>query len=146
MNKKPDTETIEAWKALAKAHRLALAKIEADLKSEKLPPLIWYDVLLEVENSGDNGIRPIELEHAMLLAQYNLSRLLQRIEDAGYIKRNQCQEDGRGQIIFITPAGKNIRRKIWSIYSNSIEKIIGQRLSISQSKDLSHLLQKILTK
>ena len=129
MSKKPSEATIKAWISLTRAQRIALVTIESDLKSEKLPPLVWYDVLLEVETADNNGIRPYELEQVMLLEQYNLSRLLLRIEEAGYIQRVQCQEDGRGHKIIITQSGKNIRRKMWSIYSNSIEKTIGQYLS-----------------
>ena len=41
----------------------------------------------------------------MLLAQYNLSRLIDRIEEAGYAERRARADDGRGQVIVITAAG-----------------------------------------
>lgn len=145
MSKKPSEATIKAWISLTRAQRIALVTIESDLKSEKLPPLVWYDVLLEVETADNNGIRPYELEQVMLLEQYNLSRLLLRIEEAGYIQRVQCQEDGRGHKIIITQSGKNIRRKMWSIYSNSIEKTIGQYLSNDQAISLVDTLKNIIS-
>lgn len=145
MSKKPSEATIKAWISLTRAQRIALVTIESDLKSEKLPPLVWYDVLLEVETADNNGIRPYELEQVMLLEQYNLSRLLLRIEEAGYIQRVQCQEDGRGHKIIITQSGKNIRRKMWSIYSNSIEKTIGQHLSNDQAISLVATLKNIIS-
>ncbi|HLP68311.1 MAG TPA: MarR family winged helix-turn-helix transcriptional regulator [Rhizobium sp.] len=118
--------------------------IEQRLKAAKLPPLAWYDVLLEVERVGATGLRPFELEEAMLLAQYNLSRLLSRIEEAGYIARRHCEEDGRGQIITITDAGKVARREIWAVYSNAIEAAVGQHLSDEQADALSELLERIM--
>lgn len=145
MSKKPSEATIKAWISLTRAQRIALVTIESDLKSEKLPPLVWYDVLLEVETADNNGIRPYELEQVMLLEQYNLSRLLLRIEEAGYIQRVQCQEDGRGHKIIITQSGKKIRRKMWSIYSNSIEKTIGQHLSNDQAISLVATLKNIIS-
>ncbi|WP_416799130.1 MarR family winged helix-turn-helix transcriptional regulator [Ciceribacter azotifigens] len=117
--------------------------IEQRLKAAKLPPLAWYDVLLEVERAGPEGLRPFELEKAMLLAQYNLSRLLGRIEEAGYIARQHCEEDGRGQIITITDAGKAARREIWAVYSAAIEAAVGQHLSDEQANALSELLERI---
>ncbi|MBD3805455.1 MAG: winged helix-turn-helix transcriptional regulator, partial [Thioclava sp.] len=89
------------------------------------------------------GLRPFELEEAMLLAQYNLSRLLSRIEEAGYIERQHCEDDGRGQIITITDAGKAMRRKIWAVYSTAIEAAVGQHLSDEQANTLSELLERI---
>ncbi len=57
-----------------------LAAVEADLKAAGFPPLGWYDVLLELSRAADGGLRPFALEQELLLAQYNLSRLLDRLE------------------------------------------------------------------
>ncbi len=72
MSDKPAEATIRAWARLTKAQNQALGSIEATLKAADLPPLAWYDVLLETERAGKGGLRPFELERAMLLAQYNL--------------------------------------------------------------------------
>lgn len=143
MEKKPSDAAIRAWARLTRAQQSAMAVIEQRLKVAKLPPLAWYDVLLEVERAGPAGLRPFELEKAMLLAQYNLSRLLSRIEEAGYIARQHCEEDGRGQIITITDAGKVARREIWTVYSTAIEAAVGQHLSDEQADTLSELLERI---
>ena len=37
-----------AWVALVRAHRVATARVEADLKAAGLPPLAWYDALWEL--------------------------------------------------------------------------------------------------
>ncbi len=143
MEKKPSDAAIRAWTRLTRAEQSAMGLIEQLLKAAKLPPLVWYDVLLEVERAGAAGLRPFELEDAMLLAQYNLSRLLSRIEEAGYIERQHCEDDGRGQIITITDAGKAMRRKIWAVYSTAIEAAVGQHLSDEQANTLSELLERI---
>ncbi len=143
MEKKPSDAAIRAWARLKRAEQSAMGLIEQRLKAAKLPPLVWYDVLLEVERAGPAGLRPFELEGAMLLAQYNLSRLLSRIEEAGYIVRQHCEDDGRGQIITITDAGKAVRRNIWVVYSAAIEAAVGQHLSDEQANTLSDLLERI---
>ena len=83
MKEKPSEAAIQAWVRLTRAQQQAMETIESSLKAAKLPPLVWYDVLLEVEKAGAEGLRPFELEGAMLLAQYQLSRLLGRIEGEG---------------------------------------------------------------
>jgi len=123
-----------------KAQQSALAVIERDLKGAGLPPLVWYDVLLEVERAGKGGLRPFELERRMLLAQYNLSRLIDRIERAGYVERRTCEEDGRGQLIGITESGKAIRRMMWPVYAHAIEAAVGKHLSPKEAKTLDGLL------
>ena len=140
MSKRPSKTVIRAWARLMKTQQLALAGVEQALKAEGMPPLGWYDVLLEVERAGATGLRPFELEQTLLLAQYNLSRLIDRMERAGYVERITCEDDGRGQLIVITNAGKAMRRKIWPVYAQAIEAAIGRHLSEKQSRALDELL------
>src|SRR6476661_4084157 len=140
MTDTPTKTVIRAWTRLLKTQRLALTSIEQTLKHAELPPLSWYDVLLELERAGPIGLRPIELERTILLAQYNLSRLVDRIERKGFVERRACKEDGRGQLIAITDEGKAIRRKMWPVYARAIEATIGQHLSSKQVNALDALL------
>jgi DNA-binding MarR family transcriptional regulator len=140
MSDKPDEAVILAWARLTRAQQQAQDAIEGALKKAGLPPLAWYDVLLETERAGRQGLRPFELERAMLLAQYNLSRLLDRIEAAGYVERQPCEEDGRGHTVVITDAGRALRRKMWPVYARAIEAAIGRHLSAQQAKTLGDLL------
>jgi DNA-binding MarR family transcriptional regulator len=141
---KPDGIVVRAWARLMKAQQLAFAAVERDLKAAGLPPLAWYDVLLEVECAGGKGLRPYELERVMLLAQYNLSRLIDRIERAGYVERRTCEDDGRGQMIVITEGGKALRRKMWPVYARAIAAAVGKPLSPNEAETLAGLLGRII--
>ncbi len=140
----PGDTVIRAWARLMTAQRLALSAVERHLKTAGLPPLVWYDVLLEVERAGAAGLRPFELEQAMLLAQYNLSRLIDRLERAGYVERRTCEDDGRGQMIAITDQGKAIRRKMWPVYARGIEMALGRHLSARQAEVLDEVLGSLI--
>ena len=142
--KRPTELTITAWARLLRAHETALSTVETALKEADLPPLSWYDVLLELERVGDEGIRPYELQDKLLLPQYGLSRLLTRIEKAGYLERLSSEEDGRGQLVFITPSGRSVRARMWSVYAPAIEGAVGKKLTCVQAKSLSNLLGKLI--
>jgi DNA-binding MarR family transcriptional regulator len=144
MRSNPRETVMRAWARLTKAQRMALAAIERALKSAKLPPLAWYDALLELERAGDKGLRPYELEREMLLAQYNLSRLLDRIEQAGYVERRPCDDDGRGHVIVITAAGKETRKCMWAVYQPAIQRAVGDHLSAAQVRTLDALLGELI--
>jgi DNA-binding MarR family transcriptional regulator len=146
MGTKPSNTVVRAWARLMKAQQSALAAIENALKAAELPPLAWYDVLIELERAGDGGLRPFELEREMLLAQYNLSRLVDRIEKAGYVERRACEEDGRGQVVVITEAGKALRRKMWRVYGPAIQSAVGQYLLAEDAARLDALLGRLVDK
>jgi DNA-binding MarR family transcriptional regulator len=142
--KKPSETVVRAWARLMKAQQLVLTAIEQALKQAELPPLAWYDALLELERVGEEGLRPFELEREMLLAQYNLSRLVDRIEKAGYVERRTCADDGRGQVIVITRAGRDMRRRMWPVYARAIQSSIGGHISETQAETLDAILGVLL--
>jgi DNA-binding MarR family transcriptional regulator len=142
MNGTPSETVVRAWVRLTKAQQRALDSIERALKAAKLPPLAWYDVLLELERAG-GSLRPFELELEMLLAQYNLSRLIDRMEGAGYVERRALKEDRRGQAIVITGAGKTLRRRMWSVYGPAIQAAIGDQQIDTLSALLGALIEKL---
>jgi DNA-binding MarR family transcriptional regulator len=145
MNGTPSETVVRVWARLTKAQQRALDSIERALKAVKLPPLAWYDALLELERAG-GSLRPFELEREMLLAQYNLSRLIDRMEEAGYVERRALKEDRRGQAVVITAAGKTLRRRMWSVYGPAIQAAIGDHLSPKQIDTLSALLGALIEK
>ena len=130
-----------AWMQLVRAHRSALCSVEKALRAADLPPLEWYDVLLELHRGGP--LRPRDLQERLLLAQYNLSRLLDRMEADGLVTRERCSDDARCQWVQATPAGEALRTRMWPIYADAIRGAIEARLTRAQAAQLGDLLGKL---
>ena len=137
----PCDATVAAWTRLIRAQRCTLVSVERALKEADLPPLEWYDVLLELDRAGP--LRPRELQDRLLLAQYNLSRLLDRMEKADAVERGHCQEDARGQIVSLTDEGRALRDRMWPVYASAIQQVIGSRLQPGEAAQLSTLLGRL---
>ncbi|WP_169569807.1 MarR family winged helix-turn-helix transcriptional regulator [Sneathiella limimaris] len=120
-------------------------KIETALKEQGFPSLNWYDVLWEAEQADDKGLRLFELEQRLLLKQYGVSRLVERLENAGLLSRQKSDEDGRGYRIFITKEGRNLRRQMWSVYGTALDAELGGYLTDQEAEQLSGLLGKLLS-
>jgi DNA-binding MarR family transcriptional regulator len=58
----------------------------------------------------------IEIEQRLLIAQHNVSRLIDRLETEGLVRRESCSADGRGQIVRIKPAGRSLLKRMWPVY------------------------------
>lgn len=143
MAAEPSSSVVRAWAALARVQPLLLAAVQADLKGAGLPPLEWYDVLLELARAPEGRLRPFEIERRVLLAQYNLSRLLDRLDRAGLVAREACREDGRGRWVAITDAGRASQRATWPVYRASIARHVGGRLSEAEAATLAELLARL---
>ncbi len=133
----------KAWVGLTRGHQAILVKIEGALRQADLPSLSWYDVLLELSRDETAGMRALELESKLLLPQYGLSRLLDRIEKAGYIERQVCKADRRGKVLYITQSGEDIRQRMWPIYQKAILDILGKKLSKKEAEQFVLTLSKL---
>lgn len=145
MAKLPTKETIHAWVQLHRSHRLLLDEVEKALKTNGLPPIDWYDVLLELKREKLTGLRQYEIGEKVLLNKHNLSRLIDRLENKKLVSRQACAEDGRGNQIMITATGEAVLKTMWSIYSEAIQDCFGERLSKQDTLDLSRILTKLLS-
>ena len=132
-----------AWIELNRAQQAVLASVEADLKVGGFPPLIWYDLLLELKKSGKGGLRPKQLQQRMLLAQYNVSRLADRLALAGYLNKNICDEDGRGFRLTLTKDGRRLLQRMWPVYARALRRHMGDKLTDAQAASLAGLLKNL---
>jgi len=144
MSKLPTEETISAWIQLHRMHRMLLDKVENSLKSNELPPLDWYDVLLELHREGSRGLRQYEIGERVLLNKHNLSRLIDRLEKNRLVRRHVCTEDGRGNRIKITTEGSRMLKQVWPVYSQAIQEHFGSKLSSLECAELSRILGRVL--
>ncbi len=144
MRKEPTKETIQAWIHLHRTHRLLLEKVENSLKSKGLPPLDWYDVLLELHREKSKGLRQYEIGEKILLNKHNLSRLIDRLEKNQLVDRHVCTEDGRGNRIEITKKGEKMLKQIWPVYAQSIQESFGIKLNPNEFIEMSGILSKVL--
>ncbi|MBL0374430.1 winged helix-turn-helix transcriptional regulator [Rhizobium sp. KVB221] len=141
----PSEAVIDAWINLVRAQHRVLSSVETDLKSAGFPPLAWYDVLLELRKAGDDGLRPLEIEARLLLAQHSVSRLVDRLEKAGHVERKAHETDGRGQRIRLTSEGRGLLEQMWPAYRSSINRHIGKKLRDDDAaKELAALLGRLL--
>ncbi len=138
-----EQETTQAWQSLHITSRTLIEQVEAAFKQADLPSLSWYDALWEIEKAGANGIRPNALIPQLLLPQYQTSRLLDRLVNAGLIDRVVCDEDRRGCRAVITKDGKRMRSRMWVIYERCLDEMVQKKLGKDERVTLAQLLNKL---
>ncbi|MHB2168114.1 MarR family winged helix-turn-helix transcriptional regulator [Alsobacter sp. R-9] len=135
---------VDAWVRLVRVEQALLTRVEGDLKAAGFPPLGWYDVLLEIGREPEGRLRPVDLERRLLLAQSNTSRLIDRMEREGLVRREACPFDGRGQMVVITDEGRALKARMWPVYRDAIRDHVGSKLSCEDARALSAILSRLL--
>lgn len=134
---------IRAWSHLLSAHALAVRAIEERLRAAGQPPLSWYDVLLELARAGGK-LRIGELGERLVIEPHNVTRLLDRLEAAGLLKRQRAPQDRRGVFAVLTERGSALHKQMWVHYRRAILEVFGVSVSTRDAEILSDILTKII--
>ncbi|CAB3693165.1 MULTISPECIES: MarR family winged helix-turn-helix transcriptional regulator [Achromobacter] len=130
----------DLWFSFVRAHRLMIREVESRLAAAKLPTYAWYDVLWGLE-SGSGGTRRMhELADALAIERYNLTRLVDRLEQEGLVKRARSAEDGRAAYATITKEGRALRKKMWKVYEGTVAEVFLSQFSIDEQSKFAAAL------
>lgn len=143
MKDRPGEKTVTAWARLVRAHGLLMDKVQSALKTAGLPPLAWYDVLLELHRAGKTGLRQYEIGDHVLLPKHNLSRLIDRLEREALVTRTPCPEDARGNVVRISAAGSRLLKRMWPVYGSVIHRHVEAVLTAEEIAALGEILDKL---
>ncbi len=144
MSKVPDETRVSAWRLFLTAHTLLIEAIEHDLAQSDLPPLGWYDVLFALDRAPKRRLRMSELSRANVLSRSNLTRLVDRMESAGLLRREAVPSDRRGAYAVLTAEGARMRRRMWPIYAACIEDHFARHLDKAEAKTLCQIFARVL--
>jgi len=133
----------EAWRVLITAYAAAVEGIERELLEAGMPPLSWYDVLLELSAALECRLRMHELASAVVLSRSGLTRLVDRLEKAGLLRREPDPADGRGSFAVLTDEGARMRERMWPVYAKGIAEHFGAYVSDEEAEVLSRALGKV---
>jgi len=117
----------DLWFSLVRAHRTMIREIERRLADAGLPAYAWYDALWGLESGPDGTRRMHELADVLAIERYNLTRLVDRLEQEGLVTRARSAEDGRAAYASITDKGRALRKKMWKVYQSTVSELfLGQ--------------------
>lgn len=134
---------IRAWRQLISVQARVLARIERDLAEAGQIPLAWYDVLLPLARAEGQRLRLRELADRAVLSRSGLTRLVDRLEKEGLLRRERCADDRRGYHAILVPKGQQALRAAWPIYRQGIEAYFARHLSTAQLGNLYRTLSAV---
>jgi DNA-binding MarR family transcriptional regulator len=78
--------------------------LDAELQAEAGMTLRWYDVLVNLEEA-ERPVRMNELASRILASKSGLTRVVDRMEEAGLVERRRSPDDRRAIDVVMTPEG-----------------------------------------
>ena len=133
---------LSAWRAVLNSHASVVARVERALAEADLPPLAWYDVLWAVRRAPGRRVRMAELANRLTLSRGGLTKLADRLEAAGLLRREPAQDDGRGLYAVLTQAGEEMLRRMWPVYSRVLRQTFVEAISAEEAAVIAAALDR----
>ncbi|MFD2028053.1 MarR family winged helix-turn-helix transcriptional regulator [Promicromonospora aerolata] len=128
-------EAAEAWESLFRTQVTVMRRLLADD--------IWgdlsmreYDVLFTLSLAPGETLRLRELNENILMAQSSLSRMVERLEKRGLVRRHPSPDDGRGVLVSLTAEGTVTQKELGRRHVRSIAHYVAPAMD---AEDLNRL-------
>jgi DNA-binding MarR family transcriptional regulator len=132
-------EQLTAWRRFLQAHAVLTRRLEADLLAEHQLPLASYDVLVQLVEAPERRLRMTELAQRVLISRSGLTRLVDRLEREGLVRREACDDDARGLFAVLTDDGYERLRRASSTHLRGVQSYAIGRLDDSQVAALAEI-------
>jgi DNA-binding MarR family transcriptional regulator len=128
------------WRRFLTAHARVSRDLETELMRDAGLSLAWYDVLLQLAEAPDRRLRMADLADAVLLSRSGLTRLVDRLEKAGLVRREPSADDLRGTFTVLTAAGVHRLRAAVPVHLSGIRAHFLDRLDDDRLRALDDAL------
>ncbi|MGA4726934.1 MarR family winged helix-turn-helix transcriptional regulator [Micromonospora taraxaci] len=100
-----DPDEQRTWRAYLTASRALMDTLDRELQRDAGMPHAYYEILVRLSEAPGRQLRMSELAQAAGSSRSRLSHAVARLETAGWVRREDCPTDRRGQIAMLTDEG-----------------------------------------
>ncbi len=136
-------DELAAWRGLLRVHAALTRELDSELASAHDLPLSSYEVLLYLHGAPGGRMRMSELADIVLLSRSGLTRLVDRLENAGMLERRACSEDARGYFAAITAAGRRTFLEARATHLEGVRRRFLAHLSDDELVQLAELWERV---
>lgn len=129
---------VEGWESLFRAQVAVLRRLREGFRGAELS-FGEYDVLYNLTRFPGGKLRLRELNQHILLTQPSLSRLVERMEQRGLVRRERDAADGRGTVVAMTDEGSAVQRRVGREHAAAIVQYVGGALNAEDLHELRRL-------
>jgi DNA-binding MarR family transcriptional regulator len=120
-------------------------RIDARLRAEHDLPLAFFEPLYFIARSHAGSLRVGDLAQALRVTVGGTSKLVDRIERAGLIRREPDPDDRRASRVALTDDGKRILAAASTTYEAEIATVLDAVLSADEQRHMYSLVTRLLT-
>jgi len=138
----PSPERVRAWRLYFESALALVDVLDAELERDAGIPLRWYDAIVHLEESP-GGLRMNELAERILYSKSGFTRVVDRLEAAGFVRRVRPDNDRRSILVVLTDQGRAMIDQARRHHRHAIEQHFSRHLTDADIKALTRALEKV---
>jgi DNA-binding MarR family transcriptional regulator len=138
-----DDERLTLIGLLIDVHHQLTRTLGDELEAACGLPLSWYDVLIRLGRSPEGHLTMSRLAAEVSFTSGGITRLVDRIAEAGYVERASCPTDRRSVHVQLTAAGCEVLRRATALNLEGVQRHLIDRLDAADRAALDAALRKL---
>ena len=136
-------EKVQLFGLLLETNARLSRSLGLELESTCDLPLAWFDVLLQLRKSPEGRLKMNQIADAIVHSTGGTTRLIDRLEVAGLVERQNCPSDRRAIHVAITAIGNERLDDALHVHLGYLEENLATRLTKVEREQLADLLTKL---
>ncbi|MPY63085.1 MarR family winged helix-turn-helix transcriptional regulator [Streptomyces spongiae] len=134
-------EEQRTWRAYVHASTLLEDHLDRQLQRDAGMPHVYYHLLVVLSEAPQRRLRMTELAMRAKITRSRLSHAVARLEKNGWVRREDCTDDKRGQFAVLTDQGYEVLARSAPGHVLAVRQAIFDRLSPEQRGALGEIMQ-----
>ncbi|MGW0330277.1 MarR family winged helix-turn-helix transcriptional regulator [Streptomyces sp. NPDC003011] len=134
-------EEQRVWRSYLHATMLLEDHLDRQLQRDAGLPHIYYGLLVKLAESPQRRLRMTELAMHAKITRSRLSHAVARLEKNGWVRREDCPSDKRGQFAVLTEQGREVLRQAAPGHVATVRNAVFDRLTPEQQKSLGEIME-----
>jgi DNA-binding MarR family transcriptional regulator len=140
------TQVLIPWLALLRSHAELTRAMNSTLVSEHGLTMNDYDVMVNLADAPGRVLRRVDLADKVVLTASGITRLLEGLEQAGWVCKRSCDTDARVTYAMLTDAGYEKLVEASRAHHADIACMFAEQFSEEELETLGALLGRLVTK
>ncbi|MDX3076111.1 MarR family winged helix-turn-helix transcriptional regulator [Streptomyces sp. MI02-7b] len=136
-------EEQRAWRAYMASTQLVSDALDRQLQRDANMPHAYYSLLVWLSETPERRMRMTELAERSKITRSRLSHAIARLEENGWVRRESCPSDRRGQLAVLTDEGFEALATAAPGHVEAVRGAIFDRLSPEQIRQLGDICRTI---
>jgi DNA-binding MarR family transcriptional regulator len=136
-------EEEQIWQAYLCANRLVMEHLGRRLQQDAGVRVVDYRVLAQLSRAPHQRLRMAELAARTQISPSRLTHATTRMEGCGWVRREPCASDRRGQLAVLTDEGSAVLARAAPVHSDAVRQAVLGWLSPQQRQALEEIMRAV---